>query len=527
MSVRTVSNPEDDTALDQEQKSVAAVAADRSIRLPLSALLPAVLLIAAFFVYGAVLGFSYPEFSDFALNFGNHPGTDPLSAADILGKYFSMGQGWYRPTSFYLIPYVFRLDYFEPASVMAANIAFFSLAACSVALLVRRAPVAAVFFAATSVLFAPTLYLVPYGTAIDSLYILFGVVFIAAMLAVERATTSRRRRAYRVLAIVSFAAAITSKEIAIVLPFLLVPTLVLLQPRFSWVCVRQALRTAAPYLAVSLIFVVAYKLAQPPSGGVYSTDLSIDKLPGAISLITWTFGFRSPIDTYAHWIPPWSSGEKSVAILSALVLVSTVAIGWRRLRAWRVGLFVLTFLGVAVAIALPGGLPHHAYPLVVLAAVGVLAAARAAATVIHDRLPRSLPVFLGALFAMGTLQIVQGHATYGAVLYSGPQSPFLKASTELFAGGILAPVRVANNPLFVFEDCLGGLHNPLAYYVKAADGEEVSVTKFEQAQFDPRFREAARQGRESFVAQCTGTADPWYRLLRYEPRTRRLVPAAP
>jgi hypothetical protein len=492
---------------------------------PVSALVPAVMLVAAALVYGAASGFVYSEYSDFATQFGNHPWYSPLGLGDILGKYFSMSQGWYRPTSFYLIPYLLRLDYFEPGGVVAVNVAFFVLAASSVVLLVRRAPFAAALYAAVFVLFAPTLYLVTYGVQIDSLYIIFSVAFLALMIRLQRPAAPRLRHALRAAAVVTFALALTSKEIAVVLSFVLVSALLLTGPALTRERIVAALRTASPFILVSVAFVVLYKLGRPVSGGVYDTSPSLDKLPSAVSLTTWTFGFRSPVHAWAHWIPPWGTGEKLSALLGVAVLVGSVAVGWRRLRGWRVGLFVLTFAGLAVAIALPGGLPHHAYPLVVLAAAGALAAITAAAAELRRRSSALGGGYLAAIALIAVLQVAQANNTYGGVLYAGPQTPFLKASAELFYGSTLAPVRNADNPLFVFEDCLGGLHNPLRYYARASDGEEVLVPKFDFAQFRARFIQTARQGRESYVALCTGAGGPWYVLERYDRRSRRLVGA--
>jgi hypothetical protein len=162
---------------------------------------------------------------------------------------------------------------------------------------------------------------------------------------------------------------------------------------------------------------------------------------------------------------------------------------------------------------------------VVLVAAGALAAATAAAAELRERSHGLATAYLVALVVVSGLQVVQAHGTFGGVLYNGPQSPYLKASTELFYGSTLTPVRVAEDPLFVFEDCLGGLHNPLRYYAKAGDGEEVLVTKFDLASFRSRFEAASRDGRQVFVAACTGTTDPWYRLERYDGRRHRLVPA--
>jgi hypothetical protein len=61
------------------------------------------------------------------------------------------------------------------------------------------------------------------------------------------------------------------------------------------------------------------------------------------------------------------------------------------------------------------------------------------------------------------------------VIANGPQTPYLEATTELFDGPMLDPVRAANNPFLVFQDCLGGLHDPLKFFARAASGTQLVV----------------------------------------------------
>ena len=133
MSLRAPQNAPDHEGAPQVGAELEAL---RASHIRLIALIVAGL--AAALVYGRVAGLVYPEYSDFALEFGNHPWYHALGLGDILGKYFTLGHGWYRPTGFYLLPYLFRIDYFQPAEQVALDIAALTLAATMVTFFFAR-----------------------------------------------------------------------------------------------------------------------------------------------------------------------------------------------------------------------------------------------------------------------------------------------------------------------------------------------------------------------------------------------------
>ena len=124
-------------------------------------------------------------------------------------------------------------------------------------------------------------------------------------------------------------------------------------------------------------------------------------------------------------------------------------------------------------------------------------------------------------------QLVQGYRTFGDVLYRGPHTAYLEASTELFDGPTLAPVREAADPLLVFQDCLAGLHNPLGYYARTDRGTAITVSQFNLGEQRPAMEAARKQGRAVFVALCTGRPGPWYALDQWTGPAHGLVQVAP
>jgi len=493
------------------RSSDATASAPSSDRWGSLALVLAVCVVVAAVVYGAVAGLVYPEYSDFAPEFGGPSGR--IGFSEVLGNYFHLTHGWYRPTSFYLFPWLLGLDYFEPGRQVLVNIAFMTLTAAALGLFVRRTPVLPALVAALTVLLAPTLYLTSYAVQIDSLYVLFAMLFIfAAARLFELEATGWRRRGFLVMAVASYILAITAKEIAVIAPFIAVPLVLITQPLPSWAAVRRVVRICWPFAAASLVFVGVYTVAGPESGGIYNTHPGIDRLPGTMDVLAWSAGFEWPSSQWLNWIPRWG-GTAAVAagLLIGLTLGGALLL-WRSLRPWRIAIYVATTVVTAAAIASVGGLPHHSYPVVVLYGGAVLSVAAAAwrrACECGRRWAR--PALGVALGVIAIVQVTNGRERFEEALQQGPHTTFLNVSTELFRGDALAPLRNAPNPFLVFEDCLGGLHNPLKYYARSRSGSELVVNRWEPAAIRPHVEAARAEGRPVFLARCT-YGDPFYRV---------------
>lgn len=479
---------------------------------------------AAFVVYGPVLGLFYPEYSDFALYFGQGDWYSPAGLGDVVGAYFESWKGWYRPTSFLAVPYLLGLDYFNPGQVQAANIIAFVAVAVGAPLLLRRPRIEPSIVGSLVILMAPSLYLIAYGANIDALYLLFGGLFLASALFLSRAGLTRNRWWVIPAGAIAFFLAITSKEAGLIFAPLLFVALLLDQADISWRTTRRALYWSAPFLVVAGVVYVGlnYFVAGAAEGGVYQRGLTLSKLGQALDLMAWSLGFARSDALYAHWIPAWPSAQSGVAAVMLVVLSAGVLATWRELRLWRIAVYVGTYAGLAIVIGISGGLPHHGFPLVVMYG---LAFAIVGNAFVSSRLGRVTPPAVLPVVAalLGILLVANGSMRFRDALERGPHSAFLSASTELFYGSELAAVRSSPNPVLVFQDCLGGLHNPLRVYARSSRGTEIVIsTADELRRLAPTIRTARRQGRDVFVAACTGTADPWYRVKYFPP-----LPPAP
>jgi hypothetical protein len=480
-------------------------------------------------VYGRVAGLVYPEYSDFALEFGSHSWYHALTFGEILGKYFSLGHGWYRPTGFYLLPYLFRTDYFQPAQQVALDIATLIIAAGMITLFVSRSRVLPAIVGVLAVLLAPALYQVTYGVQADSFYIIFGLAFLLVALRLYRGEADRRLRwLLRVALWVLFLFTITTKEVGTGVAFLLIPVLILSGPEISWRRLKSALVFASPFMIVAVAFAVIYRSQVSAETSNYSTHLSFGRLLNFVNLLSWTVGLRSPRHTFTQWIPAWSSTEKTLAIVMLAVLVGGLLVTWRQIGLWRIAVYLVTALAVALAIASVGGIPYHGYPLVIMYGVAFVVVLHALLSRVEGWTgARGVAIVSLGIVVLICAQIVQGYRTFGDALYRGPHTAYLEASTELFDGATLAPVREAADPLLIFQDCLGGLHNPLGYYARTNRGTAITVTRFNLAEQRPAMESARAQKRDVFAAVCTGRPGPWYVLYQWMGPARGLVAVSP
>jgi hypothetical protein len=490
--------------------------------------------VVAAFVYGRAAGYVYSEDSDFATEFGYHSWYHALSFSQILGEYFKLGHGWYRPTGFYLIPYLFRIDYFQPSEQITLDIATLVVAAAMIVPFIRRPRIMTALVASMAVLLAPALYQVTYGVQADSFYIIFGLAFLwLADRAHYGQTVAWRRTMLWGALVLSFLLTITTKEIGCLVAILVVPFLLLRGPdRLTKQGVLRVLQFATPFLAVVVLYGIVYKTQVNANSPTYSSSFKLERALNFINLISWALGFRSPRNTFTNWVPNWSSAEAAIQALLLAVVLGGLLVTWRRFRPWRIALFLLTAFVTAVAIASVGGIPYHGYPLVIMYGFAILLVLEAVCDRIellrNDRARRILaPGATGVAVLLVALTIYQGHSTYGGVITGGPQTPYLLASTELFDGSTLVPVRHSTDPLFVFQDCLGGLDHPLKFYARSATGTELVVRgAFSYPAVQPAMQAAFSGRRPVFAALCTGTSDPWYVLRQYEGSKRGLVPVA-
>jgi hypothetical protein len=400
-----------------------------------------------------------------------------------------------------------------------------------ITLFFRRLRVLTAVAASLSVLLAPALYQVTYGAQADSFYIIFGLAFLWLADRVYCGPYVGWRRVGLWIALVCvFMLTITTKEAGCIVALLVIPFLLLRGPdTLTRHDLIRVIRFAAPFLLAVLAFFVIFKTQVNVDSTQYSNHFSVRRLLNFINLICWTLGFHSPRHTFENYVPHWSAGQTAVQAAILLLVVGGSAVAWRRFRPWRIVMAFGTLVVTAMAIALVGGVPYHGYPVIVIYGLIFLAVLEAGADWLDGMPVRirsfAVPLAGAGLVALIAAMIYQAHGTYARIISSGPQSPFLSASTQLFDGSTLAPVRESNYPLLVFQDCLGGLHDPLKFYARAATGTQLIFSPtFSYAVALPYMTEAYQAQRPVFAALCTGSDDPWYVLKRFEGPQRGLVP---
>jgi hypothetical protein len=476
------------------------------------ALAATVIALAGAFIWGPWVGMVYPEWSTYA----SATGVEGGGLHAVLDGYLHSFAGWYRPTAVFLAPYLLRVDYLHPSSVWTANLAFLVLVAVTLMLVVRPLRLGAALVAGLSIAGSSVLFYVPYDAQVDSLYILFGIAFIAV--AVRLATgddTPRVRLLLWAALALAWAGAVTSKEIGAVAPLVALAFILMAAPRPDMGALRRAVRTLWPFLVASLLFAIAFEVRNPNPGGGNQTSTAhpgLGKLSSVRDMVFWGLGLRAPGSDKTNWEVHF---DKWVTLLAALLIVSALAalaLVWRDIGLPRLALFAATYLLLAGVIGAFGSVPYHAFPLVTMVAFGAMVVLSRAVEALAARGVLTAVAASGALVVVALAQVgVARHVSTNA-LEAGPQSGFIAASTELVDSGELRPVRLAQNPFLVFEDCLGMGNNVLFFYAHATSGSELIVPSLVASAKPVSDAESAAlaAGRPVFVASCTGHADPYY-----------------
>jgi hypothetical protein len=464
-------------------------------------------------IWAGHAGGVYPEWQQYAFDAGTHGG----GFSTVLQAYGHTFLGWYRPTSFFLAPYLLHVDYFNPTTVWATNLVFLGLVGVVLCLVVPRARVAAVLVGGIFVVGSSVLFYVPYAPQIDSLYVLFSIAFIVLALRLNAANPPRgvwRWPAWLGM-LVTWFLAVTSKEIAAVVPLVAFAFLLMQQARLSLRGAMRAARIVAPFVVASAAYAVVYVHAGLQSANIdpnHTARPGLAKLSSVRDMLFWGLGLKAPGSQRPNWEVHFDRWVTLLAVLALAVGVAAVAIAWRRIGVQRIVLFALTYLGLAVAIGMFGSLPYHAFPLVVLVGFGLIHAYTAAIDRIGESRPSAVAFAELGLLAVAVAQVVMAHHIATRAITQGPQSAFLQASSELLTGPDLQPVRAAHDPLLVFEDCLQMAVDPLHYYAQARSGTQLVVPNMATATAEVRRAESDAEAahRPVFEARCTGQAGPWY-----------------
>jgi len=416
---------------------------------------------------------------------------------------------------------VLRTDYFEPAGIWAVNVAFLVATGSVIAWCAQRISFGSALVAGMVIVGGSTLYFLPYDSQIDSLYVLFSFGFVAAAIrmVLRPPIESWRLWGLRLALYATWFGAVTSKEVAVIVPGVAAALVLAVSPRVDRTVWSRLLRVMAPFATASLVFLMVYVTTNPPAGSDpnHTARPGIDKLADVRDMLFWGVGLRAPGSQRPNWESHFGGKVTLLAGLILLLSVAALALVWREIGVRRIALAIATSLGVGLIVGMLGSVPYHAFPLVVLYSVGVLVTLSRAVRQITNRLPRVGALASIALIGVGLLQLGLARSIYADAVSRGPQAAFLASSTELFAGADgMGQVRDSTNPLLIFEDCLGQASDPLHFYARAASGTQLVVVDLRSARpaVTVAVDAALSTGRPVFIAACTGTANPWYRVTQ-------------
>lgn len=322
--------------------------------------------IAAFFCYQTVLPLIFPEMAYFYHMYGNAP-TPTLN--QVISAYNIFQPGWYRPTSFFLFPYLLCLNYLNPTGVISFNIIFFALT-CSVVpiLFLHKSDLPTKLLSSIIILTSPSLVAVTYFPTIDSLHILFSLLFIMTF---ESKVMSKKISGVAFASLIFwYLAAITCKESAAITPILaLLYTIINNTDRHQQrkKLLQKIVGLALPFLLASAIYYCLYMVAKGViTDPVYANIPTFHKLPKILKLLYATMNIHLP------FVPgddiPTSGYLKTGNLLWGAIWFITIGLIWWRRKTFTPVILLCTILLLSILYLLSGmagGHFHHVFPMMV------------------------------------------------------------------------------------------------------------------------------------------------------------------
>jgi hypothetical protein len=442
-------------------------------------LLLAYCIVGGFAIFGPILGLVWPENALFYYGFGN---AAKPSFSHVLQSFVGFYFSWYRPVSHVLAPYVLGIDFLNPSSIVAMNIVFFAIASWIAPIIfLPQAGLGPRLLTSSLILSAPALQTVLYLPVIDSLYIIFAI---ATIVALERAYLKGGSflSVTYAAAFLSWALAVTSKEVGVLTPFVAVPVIFLRRltdgaETPSWALFHKVARYCGPLAAASVLYYLTYLLQK----GAFTTVGGYSSVPGGESLgrirqlvaVSFNIGFPSADSEWLRWA---TNGYDPVAGTLRMILYAAAMLSGAILIFGRKHWSVIAFLGVLVTLGIPIGSlaihPHHTFPIVIAIAVGVGASVSnlSQGFLRLFRVP-ARPVFAatGLLLAAVSLALMHRAYIYNAdVLLTGIHAFILHYNTRLFNDDAFKALIKRRPTFLLIEKC------STAWSV----GSEVGVLKY-------------------------------------------------
>jgi hypothetical protein len=470
--------------------------------------------VGGFAIFGPILGLVWPEYALFYVSFGNAP-----SFSHVVQSFVSFSFGWYRPVSHVLAPYVLGLDFRNPSSIAAMNIVFFAMTSWLAPIVfLPQAGLGPKLLTSSLILSAPALQSVSYSPVIDSLYILFAI---ATIVALERAYLKRGSflSATYAVALLSWALAVASKEVAVLTPFVAVPVIFLRRitdgmETPSWALLQKVARYCGPLAAASVLYYLTYLWQR----GAFTSVESYSSMPGTESVgrirqlvaVSFNIAFPSAASAWLRWI---TGGYDPVASTLRMILYAAATLAGAILIFGRKHWSVIAFLGVLLGLVIPIGSfaihPHHTFPVVIALAVGVGAAVSTLSQGFLRvfRVPAK-PVFTATGLLLVAVSLALMHCAYiynTNVLVTGIHAFPLRYNTRLFNDNAFKALLKRRPTFVLIEKCstswsVGSDVGVLSYY----GGSPVALGERYVDDFLPRTIIELKHGVEGQGGQLIG-----------------------
>ena len=427
-------------------------------------LLLAYCVVGGFAIFGPILGLVWPENALFYYGFGN---AAKPSFSHVLQSFVGFYFGWYRPVSHVLAPYVLGIDFLNPASIVAMNIAFFAIASWLAPIVfLPQAGLGPRVLTSSLILSAPALQSVLYLPVIDSLYIIFAI---ATIVALERAYLKGQSflSATYAAAFLSWALAVASKEVGVLTPFVAVPVIFLHRitdgvEAPSWALFQRVARYCGPLVAASILYYLTYLWQR----GAFTSVESYSSVPGTESLVrirqlvavSFNIGFPS---ADSAWLRAVTGGYDPIASTLRMILYAAATLCGAILIFDRKHWAVIAFLGVLVTLVIPIGSfaihSHHTFPVVIAIAVGVGASVSTLSRGFLRvfRVPAK-PVFAATGVLLAAVSLVLMHRAYlynADVLLTGIHAFILRYNTRLFNDDAFKALIKRRPTFLLIEKC--------------------------------------------------------------------------
>ena len=435
----------------------------------------------AFFCYHALIPLVFPEMACSYQIYGNAP--EP-KISQVISAYniFSFSSGcWYRPTSFFLFPYLLSENYFNPAGIVSYNIIFFAFTCAMVPIFfLKKSNLTTKILASIFILTSPSLTDIILFQVIDPIYIIFSILFIVAF---EKMVTKLAKLTIFdfFILILLYLAAITSKESTIIIPIIAPLYTAINNGKYVLNCntsLKRIYLLATIFISLSAGYYLLYLYTRGVIANRIYTDMpSIRKLPKVIMLVYAT------LNVNATKLPGYKLSTAGYTTLGNITwatiwLIMTGLLAWCNKIINHINFicFVLIISSLYLLSGLAGGHFHHVFPMLICFAVLVGRLITFSDNENINKLSSFNKIFMMSIQISIIICLVISCKTYAShLLELGYNSNALKINTSLFHDKTIYDIAHRDNTYLLIESPkwdIGGGAGVLHYYGRNPGGKE-------------------------------------------------------